>query len=93
VGEVKDGEGVFGLRRAFFLAGTESLVMSLWPVSDYVTRDLMTQYYTGLKNGLGRGEALRQAQLNMLKRKTRRHPFYWASFIEAGKWSPLASKQ
>jgi CHAT domain-containing protein len=53
----------------------------------------MTQYYTGLKNGLGRGEALRQAQLHMLKRKTRRHPFYWASFIEAGKWSPLASKQ
>ena len=93
VGEVKDGEGVFGLRRSFFLAGTESLVMSLWPVSDYVTRDLMTQYYTGLKNGLGRGEALRQAQLNMLKRKTRRHPFYWASFIEAGKWSPLASKR
>ena len=89
VGEVKNGEGVYGLRRAFFLAGTESLVMSLWPVSDYVTRELMTQYYTGLKIGLGRGEALRQAQLAMLKRKGREHPFYWASFIQAGEWANL----
>jgi CHAT domain-containing protein len=89
VGEVKNGEGVYGLRRAFFLAGTESLVMSLWPVSDYVTRELMTQYYGGLKEGLGRGEALRQAQLAMLKRKGRQHPFYWASFIQAGEWGPL----
>jgi CHAT domain-containing protein/Tfp pilus assembly protein PilF len=89
VGEVKNGEGVYGLRRAFFLAGTESLVMSLWPVSDYVTRELMTAYYTALKKGLGRGEALRQAQLAMLKRKDRQHPFYWASFIQAGEWANL----
>ena len=93
VGEVKNGEGVYGLRRAFFLAGTESLVMSLWPVSDYVTRELMTQYYTGLKKGLGRGEALRQAQLAMLKRKGREHPFYWASFIQAGEWANLDGKR
>ena len=89
VGEVKNGEGVYGLRRAFFLAGTESLVMSLWPVSDSVTRELMTEYYAGLKKGLGRGEALRQAQLGMLKRKGRQHPFYWASFIQAGEWANL----
>jgi CHAT domain-containing protein/Tfp pilus assembly protein PilF len=89
VGQVQIGEGVYGLRRAFFLAGTESLVMSLWPVSDYVTRQLMTQYYAGLKSGLGRGEALRQAQLAMLKRKGREHPFYWASFIQAGEWASL----
>lgn len=89
VGEVKNGEGVYGLRRAFFLAGTESLVMSLWPVSDYVTRELMTEYYAGLKKGLGRGEALRQAELAMLKRKGREHPFYWASFIQAGEWANL----
>jgi CHAT domain-containing protein/tetratricopeptide (TPR) repeat protein len=89
LGEVKNGEGVYGLRRAFFLAGAESLVMSLWPVSDYVTRDLMTQYYSGLKKGIGRGEALRIAQLGMLKRKDRQHPFYWASFIQAGEWANL----
>jgi CHAT domain-containing protein len=89
VGEVKNGEGVYGLRRAFFLAGAETLVMSLWPVSDSVTREMMTAYYTGLKTGLGRGEALRQAQLAMLTRKNRLHPFYWASFIQAGEWANL----
>jgi CHAT domain-containing protein len=93
IGEVKDGEGVYGLRRAFFLAGTESLVMSLWPVSDAVTREMMVDYYTGLKNGLGRGEALRQAELAMLKRKGRQHPFYWASFIESGEWANLDGKR
>jgi CHAT domain-containing protein/tetratricopeptide (TPR) repeat protein len=89
VGEVKNGEGVYGLRRSFFLAGAETLVMSLWPVSDYVTRELMTAYYTGLKNGLGRGQALRQAQLSVMKRKGREHPFYWASFIQSGEWANL----
>jgi CHAT domain-containing protein len=93
IGEVKNGEGVYGLRRAFVLAGTESLVMSLWPVSDLVTRELMTGYYKGLKQGLGRGEALRQVQLKMLKRKSRAHPFYWASFIQSGEWANLDGKR
>jgi CHAT domain-containing protein len=89
VGDVRDGEGVYGLRRAFVLAGAESVVMSLWPVSDYVTREMMSSYYTGLKKGLGRGEALRQTKLAMLKRKGQRHPFYWASFIQSGEWANL----
>lgn len=89
VGEVKTGEGVFGLRRAFQLAGAESLLMSLWPVSDQVTRDLMTGYYRNLKRGSGRGEALRRVQLDMLTKADRRHPFYWASFIHGGDWRPL----
>ena len=89
VGEVRNGEGVYGLRRAFFRAGTEALVMSLWPVSDRVTREMMTSYYRELKHGLGRGEALRQAQLAMMKRKGREHPFYWASFIQSGEWANL----
>ena len=93
VGEVKNGEGVYGLRRSFFLAGAETLVMSLWPVSDYVARDMMTSYYRGLKHGLGRGEALRQAELAMLKRKGRQHPFYWASFIQSGEWANLDDRR
>lgn len=93
IGEVRNGEGVYGLRRAFVLAGAESLVMSLWPVSDYTTRQLMTHYYQNLKQGLGRGDALRVVQLQMLKRDPKLHPFYWANFIQSGDWANLEGKR
>ena len=93
VGEVRNGEGVYGLRRAFVLAGAESLVMSLWPVSDYTTRQLMTHYYQNLKQGVGRGASLRQVQLDMLKRNPKLHPFYWANFIQSGEWANLEGKR
>jgi CHAT domain-containing protein len=93
VGEVRNGEGVYGLRRAFTLAGAESLVMSLWPISDFTTRTLMTSYYQNLKAGMGRGEALRQVQLDMLKKNPNLHPFYWANFIQAGEWANLDGKR
>ena len=66
LGEVKNGEGVYGLRRALVLAGSESQVMSLWQVSDAATRDLMAAYYKRLQAGEGRTEALRQVQLMMI---------------------------
>jgi CHAT domain-containing protein len=66
VGEVKNGDGVYGLRRALLLAGSESQVMSLWQVSDAATRDLMVAYYKRLQSGEGRAEALRAVQLEML---------------------------
>ena len=66
--------------------------MSLWPVSDRVTRQIITAYYTGLKNGFGRGEALRQTQLAMLRTKERSHPCYWASFIQSGEWQALTHR-
>ena len=93
VGEVRNGEGLYGLRRAFVLAGAETLVMSLWPVSDYMTREMMTAYYTGLRAGVGRGDALRQAKLAMLARHGRQHPFYWASFIQSGEWANLDGRR
>jgi CHAT domain-containing protein len=93
VGEVKNGDGVYGLRRALVLAGAESQVMSLWAVSDRSTRDLIVGYYKALLQGEGRGEALRQAQLNMLKDSARRHPYYWASFIQAGEWANIEGKR
>lgn len=93
VGEVKNGEGVYGLRRAFVLAGAESALMSLWPVSDSSTSDLMIGYYKALQQGQGRGEALRQTQLQMLQNKDRQHPFYWASFIQSGEWANLEGKR
>jgi CHAT domain-containing protein len=93
VGEVRNGEGVYGLRRAFVLAGAETLVMSLWPISDYSARETMVRYYTGLRAGLGRGESLRQAKLAMLKGKGRQHPYYWASFIQSGEWASLEGRR
>jgi CHAT domain-containing protein len=89
VGEIRNGEGVYGLRRAFVIAGAETLVMTLWPVSDAITREPMEAYYAGLRAGFGRGDALRQAKLAMLKQKDRQHPFYWASFIQSGEWAGL----
>ncbi|MCA1556110.1 MAG: CHAT domain-containing protein, partial [Acidobacteria bacterium] len=71
VGEIKSGEGVYGLRRALVLAGSESQVMSLWQVADDATRDLMVSYYKRLLAGEGRTEALRQVQLEMLRGNSR----------------------
>jgi CHAT domain-containing protein/Tfp pilus assembly protein PilF len=93
VGEVKTGDGVHGLRRALVLAGSETQVMSLWAVSDKATRELMVSYYRTLRQGQGRAEALRQAQLEMLKNVNRRHPYYWASFIQSGEWANLEGKR
>jgi CHAT domain-containing protein len=93
LGEVKNGEGVYGLRRAFFLAGAESVVMSLWPVSDYATRSMMTAYYKELRLGAGRADGLRAVQLSTMHRKGREHPYYWASFILAGEWANLAGRR
>ncbi len=93
LGDVKVGDGVYGLRRALVLAGSESQMMSLWPVSDAATRDLMVGYYQRLKAGEGRSQALRQVQLKMLKSPVRRHPYYWASFIQSGEWANLDGKR
>jgi CHAT domain-containing protein len=93
VGEVRNGDGVHGLRRALALAGAETQVMSLWAVSDRWTKGLMVDYYRGLRRGQGRGAALRQAQLEMLKDVRRRHPYYWAGFILSGEWANLDGRR
>lgn len=89
VGEIRAGDGVYGLRRALVLAGSESQLMSLWTVSDRGTKELMTDYYRRLKAGEGRSAALRGVQLAMLKNPRRVHPYFWASFIQSGEWKPL----
>lgn len=89
VGSVKKGEGVYGLRRAFVNAGSNTQVMSLWKVDDTATRELMVDYYQRLKAGEGRAEAMRQAKLSMMRKDDRRHPFFWASFIVSGDWRKL----
>jgi CHAT domain-containing protein/tetratricopeptide (TPR) repeat protein len=104
IGDVKNGDGVYGLRRALVLAGAESQVMSLWQVDDAATRDLMVAYYRRLQAGEGRTEALRAVQLEMLRggagnatqtgrRTNRGHPFFWASFIQSGDWREMNGKK
>jgi CHAT domain-containing protein/tetratricopeptide (TPR) repeat protein len=92
VGVVRTGEGVYGLRRALVLAGSETQVMSLWPVRDYATQRLMKAFYAGLKQGQGRGEALRNVKLMTMRQRGTEHPFYWAGFIQSGKWTRLEGK-
>jgi CHAT domain-containing protein len=77
------------LRRAFAIAGAESQLMSLWAVNDYKTNKLMVDYYQRLKNNVGRSEALRQTQLEMLQKPESQHPYYWAAFIPSGDWTSM----
>jgi CHAT domain-containing protein len=89
VGKVEIGDGVYGLRRALLVAGSESQIMSLWKVDDAATRDLMIGLYKGLRGGKGRGQALRETQLALLASKERAHPYYWAAFIPSGNWGKM----
>jgi CHAT domain-containing protein/Tfp pilus assembly protein PilF len=89
VGEVHNGEGVYGLRRALALAGAQTQLTSLWKVADDATRHLMVDYYRYLLQGAGRAAALRKTQRSMLADPALAHPYYWASFIPIGNWNPL----
>jgi tetratricopeptide (TPR) repeat protein/CHAT domain-containing protein len=82
LGTVRAGEGVFGLRRAFALAGAESLIMSLWKVPDDTTRELMEAFYRGILAGRRRDEALRAAQLSI--RAKFPDTLSWGAFICQG---------
>jgi CHAT domain-containing protein/tetratricopeptide (TPR) repeat protein len=88
-GDLSLGEGVYGLRRALVLAGSQSQLISLWQVQDDTTRDLMVEYYQHLLSGMGRSEALRRTQLAMLNNEATAHPYYWAPFINSGDWHPI----
>jgi CHAT domain-containing protein len=91
-GQVASGEGVIGLAWAFFVAGCPTTVVSQWKVDSSGTTDLMIEFHSRLKADSARathphiseGEALRLAQLKLLKTKKYQHPFYWAAFVVVG---------
>jgi len=89
LGEIRTGEGVFGLRRSFVLAGASTLVMSLWKVPDKQTQELMEEFYRRILKGEPRAEALKNAQMHI--RSQYPHPFYWGAFICQGDPGPLQS--
>ncbi|NET67412.1 MAG: tetratricopeptide repeat protein [Moorea sp. SIO1G6] len=89
-GRISSGEGIYGLRRAFVIAGSQTQLISLRKVEDEATKELMLAYYQRLlDDNMGRTEALRQTQLDMLKDERYQHPYYWASFIVSGNWEPM----
>jgi CHAT domain-containing protein len=82
VGAVSAGDEVVGLNRAFIYAGTPTVIASLWNVDDAATALIMERFYTHLRSGANKGEALRQAQIEV--RAKYPHPFYWAAFVLTG---------
>ncbi|NET31064.1 MAG: CHAT domain-containing protein, partial [Cyanothece sp. SIO1E1] len=87
VGEWQSGEGIVSLARGFAYAGAKSIITSLWSANDRSTAQIMESFYTNLKAGLSKKEALRQAKLQFLssqKDPLNTHPFYWATFVPIG---------
>jgi CHAT domain-containing protein len=88
LGDIQRREGVFGLRRAFAVAGARTLVMSLWKVPDAQTRELTRAFYEELKLGRDVAEALHIAQNRV--RQIHPHPYFWAAFICQGSTARLS---
>ncbi len=85
------GDEQLGLGRAFLAAGATSLVMSLWPVEDNATNELMQLFYQHLLHGESKVQALRAAQCSLLYRAESiyMHPYFWAAFRLVGDVGPL----
>jgi CHAT domain-containing protein len=88
---VIDGEGVFGLRRGFRIAGAHSVIMSLWPVADATTAEWMLALYRArFAQKSDTAKAIHDTTLAALAARRAAglstHPYYWASFIAAGDW-------
>jgi CHAT domain-containing protein/tetratricopeptide (TPR) repeat protein len=91
LGEIRAGEGVFGLRRAFQIAGARTVIMSLWPVDDQATRAWMRALYDArFRRGLTTADAVHSASGTVLRdrraKKQSTLPVYWAAFVAAGDW-------
>ncbi len=94
LGRRLDGEGRMGLTRAFHFAGARTVLAALWNVADETTAALMRRFYGYLRDGATKDEALRRAQVELLRGEElhqlpdvdSRHPFFWASFQVTGDW-------
>ncbi|HCZ36039.1 MAG TPA: hypothetical protein DHV26_08950 [Cytophagales bacterium] len=82
LGDVRAGEGVYGLQRSFIVAGAKAMVMSLWKVDDAATQALMTNFYTNLSKGVPKAKAFKQAQLQLMTKY--KEPYYWGAFVMMG---------
>ncbi|HNR73456.1 MAG TPA: CHAT domain-containing protein, partial [Cyclobacteriaceae bacterium] len=82
LGDVRAGEGVYGLQRAFLVAGANALIMSLWKVDDAATQQLMTNFYSIWTKTGNKQQAFKQAQLRLMTKY--KDPYYWGAFVMMG---------
>jgi CHAT domain-containing protein len=86
LGQWRGGEGVVGLTWAAASAGVPTSLLSQWQVDDRSTRELMSSFYQGLEGKQSKADALRAAQLQLMKDKARAHPYFWSPFVLMGDW-------
>jgi len=82
LGEIVNGEGVYGLQRSFQIAGASSIITSLWEVSDEGTQDLMSAFYKYWLQSGNKHEAFHKAQLEIKEKY--KYPFFWGAFVLVG---------
>jgi CHAT domain-containing protein/uncharacterized protein HemY len=88
LGKDVTGEGLEGLTRGFMYAGARRVIVSLWNVNDKATATLMQRLYVGmLRSGKTPAEALRAAQIEMLRTRQWQSPYFWAPFVMQGEWN------
>lgn len=91
-GKIVRGEGIMSLARAFRAAGCTNVLMSLWPVNDAASKNIMVNFFDNLSHGMGQTSALQRAQLDFLQQETSdvlTHPYFWANFSMIGSDQPL----
>ncbi len=86
LGEIHEGEGVYGLRRSFQEAGVAEVISSLWEVSDAGTQALMTDFYDRVLEGVPAREALRETQLALIDSPEWGYPYIWSAFMIVGSY-------
>jgi CHAT domain-containing protein/tetratricopeptide (TPR) repeat protein len=90
-GRIDEAEGIIGMTKAFFEAGTKSIIVSLWEVNDKYTSAFMKLFYNHLSKGITKTEALRNAKIDFIKEHSS-NPYYWSAFVLAGDPSGIQFK-
>ncbi|MBT8386491.1 MAG: CHAT domain-containing protein, partial [Ignavibacteria bacterium] len=88
LGKIDEAEGILGMQKAFFDAGANSIIVSLWDVNDKYTSYFMKDFYNYLSEGYDKPEALRKTKLDFAK-KYSANPYYWSAFVFSGNPSKM----